>query len=80
MLLALVAQYKWKFFQMYVRSTFLNSYVDDKIYVEHPEGFEVRGIYDCVYKLNKSLYGLKQAPRAWYSKITPFPPRVTTLD
>lgn len=39
------------------------------MYVEQPEGVEVKGKEDWVYKLVKALYGLKQAPRAWYSKI-----------
>eukprot|EP00253_Pinus_taeda_P002408 PITA_02408 len=48
---------------MNVKSTFLNGYVDEEIYVEQPEGFEVPGKEDYVYKLKKALYGLKQAPR-----------------
>jgi hypothetical protein len=54
---------------MDVKSTFLNGYVDEEIYVEQPEGFEIPGKEDCVYRLKKALYGLKQAPRAWYSRI-----------
>ncbi len=54
---------------MDVKSTFLNGYVDEEIYVEQPEGFEVPGKEDYVYKLKKALYGLKQVPRAWYSRI-----------
>jgi hypothetical protein len=34
MFLALVAQYKWTIFQMDVKSSFLNGYVDEEIYVE----------------------------------------------
>ena len=33
MVIALVAQYKWTIFQMDVKSTFLNGYVDEEIYV-----------------------------------------------
>jgi Reverse transcriptase (RNA-dependent DNA polymerase) len=42
------------------------------VYVQQPEGFEVKGKEDWVYKLKKTLYGLKQAPRAWYSKINSY--------
>jgi hypothetical protein len=69
MVLALVAQYKWIICQMDVKSTFLNGYVDEEIYVEQPKGFEIPGKEDRVYRLKKALYGLKQAPRAWYSRI-----------
>jgi hypothetical protein len=34
MVLALVAQYKWKNSQMDVKSTFLNGYVNEEIYAE----------------------------------------------
>jgi len=40
MVLALAQQYKWTIFQMDVKSTLLNGYVDEEIYVEQPEGFE----------------------------------------
>jgi hypothetical protein len=54
---------------MDVKSAFLNGYVDEEIYVEQPEGFDVLGREDKDYRLKKSLYGLKQGPRAWYSRI-----------
>ncbi|KAM1224199.1 hypothetical protein ACFX2G_044088 [Malus domestica] len=37
--------------------------------MEQPEGFQVQGEEDKVYRLKKALYGLKQAPRAWNSRI-----------
>lgn len=52
-----------------VKSTFLNGFLEEEIYVAQPEGFVVQGSEGKVYKLQKSLYGLKQAPRAWYSRI-----------
>jgi len=54
---------------MDVKTTFLNGYVDEEIYVEQPDDFEVSGKEDYVYKFKKALYGLKQAPSAWYSRI-----------
>ena len=43
--------------------------LDEKVFVEQPEGFSVQRAENKVYKLNKALYRLKQAPRAWYSEI-----------
>ncbi|GKV49381.1 hypothetical protein SLEP1_g56135 [Rubroshorea leprosula] len=34
-----------------------------------PQGYEIEGQEQKVYKLKKALYGLKQAPRAWYERI-----------
>ena len=54
---------------MNVKSSFLNGYIDEEIYVEQPQRYEVLGQEHKVYRLKKALYGLKQAPRAWYSCI-----------
>jgi hypothetical protein len=54
---------------MDVKFAFLNGYLNEEIYVEHPQGFIIRGKEDKFYRLKKSLYGLKQASRTWYSKI-----------
>ncbi|PKI74464.1 hypothetical protein CRG98_005146 [Punica granatum] len=67
--LAIAVKRNWKIYQLDVKSAFLNGVLEEKIYVEHPEGFEVKGAEGRVYKLKKALYGLKQAPRAWYNKI-----------
>ncbi|GLT32318.1 hypothetical protein SLA2020_069930 [Shorea laevis] len=69
LLVALAANLGWKLYHMDVKSAFLNGILEEEIYVEQPQGFEVAGKEDYVYRLNKALYGLKQAPRAWYSII-----------
>ncbi|XP_025980644.1 uncharacterized mitochondrial protein AtMg00810-like [Glycine max] len=69
MLLALIAHKRWKVYHLDVKSVSLNGYLQEEIFVEQPEGFQIKGEEQKVYKLKKALYGLKQAPRAWYSKI-----------
>jgi hypothetical protein len=54
---------------MDVKTTFMNGFIEEEVYIENPQGFEVLGRESHVYLLKKKLYGLKQAPRAWYSRI-----------
>lgn len=69
MVVALAARNGWKLYQFDVKSAFLHGELTEDVYVAQPQGFEVKGEENKVYKLNKALYGLKQAPRAWFSKI-----------
>ena len=54
---------------MDVKSTFLNGYLEEEVYVQQLPSYEIKGYDDKVYRSKKALYGLKQAPRAWYSRI-----------
>jgi hypothetical protein len=56
-------------YQMDLKSAFLNGELEEEVYIEQPEGFQLSGNTDYVCKLKKALYGLKQAPRAWYSRL-----------
>nr|GEZ94055.1 retrovirus-related Pol polyprotein from transposon TNT 1-94 [Tanacetum cinerariifolium] len=54
----------FKFFQMDVKSTFLNEKLKVEVYVKQPPGFKSSEFLDYVFKLDKALYEVKQAPRA----------------
>jgi hypothetical protein len=64
MLLAIAAHHDFKLYQIDVKSAFLNSPIQELVYIEQPLGFEDPKFSNHVYKLQKVLYGLKQAPRA----------------
>ena len=56
---------------MDVKTTFLNGIIEEEVYIEQPQGFEINDHKTHVCRLKKALYGLKQAPRAWYGSVTP---------
>jgi len=54
---------------MDVKTTFLNSVIEEEVYIEQPEGFETFNRESHVCRLKRALYGLKQASRAWNTRI-----------
>ena len=68
-LLVIASMLDFKHFQMDVKSSFLNGYIKEEVFVEQPPGFQAFEFPNHVYKLKKALYGLKQAPRSW---LTPY--------
>jgi len=70
--LAFVASKGFKVFQMDVQSAFLNSFIEEEVYVKQPPGFKNPKFSNRVYKLQRALYGLKQSPRAWYDRLKIF--------
>jgi len=68
-MLSIVAQHKWKVYQMDVKLEFLNGVLKEEVYVEQPPGYEIEGQEHKVCKLKKALHGLNQAPRARYNRI-----------
>ena len=69
MILALSAHMGWHIHQMDVKTAFLNGVIEEEVYIEQPEGFEIFNSDSHVCRLKRALYGLKQAPRAWYTWI-----------
>ena len=70
--LGLAASLDLEIEQLDVKTAFLHGDLEEEIYMEQPEGFQVPGKEHLVCRLTKSLYGLKQAPRQWYKKFDSF--------
>jgi hypothetical protein len=70
--IALVAKMNWKLHHMDMKIAFVNGVIEEEVYIEQPQGFEVEYRKTHVCGLKKALYGLKQAPRAWYDRIDSF--------
>ena len=49
--LAIVSHKKWHVYQMDVKSTFLNGYMEEEVYVEQPQGYEFLGQEHKVYRM-----------------------------
>ena len=45
--------------QLDVKTTFLHGNLEEDIYMQQPQGYEVEGKENLVYSLKKSLYGPK---------------------
>ncbi|GJY19373.1 retrovirus-related pol polyprotein from transposon TNT 1-94 [Tanacetum coccineum] len=71
-LLAIACANDFKLYQMDVKSTFLNGFINEEFYVAQPSGFIDFQKPNYVYKLKKALYGLKQAPKAWHDRLKAF--------
>jgi hypothetical protein len=68
-IIAIAAEMGWRIHKMDVKTAFLNDFIEEEVYIEKPQGFEVSERESHVCLLRKALYGLKQASRAWYSRI-----------
>jgi hypothetical protein len=55
-IIALVAKMKWKLHHMDVKTTFLNGVIEEEMYIEKPQGFEVEDGKYHVCRLKKALY------------------------
>jgi hypothetical protein len=66
-IVAMAAKNKWQIEQMDAVAAFLNSNLDEEIYLEQPEGFNDGSGF--VWKLKKSIYGLKQLARLWHIEV-----------
>jgi len=75
--LALSACLGLQIHQMDVNTAFLNSPMDEPVYVRQPPSFIDPNHPDWVWKLSSAMYGLKQAPLLWNKHINA---TLTSLD
>ena len=71
-LLALACHFKFKLYQIDVKTAFLNGLLKEDVYVTQPKGFIDPHFPNHVLYLKKALYGLKQAPKGWYDRLTQY--------
>ena len=64
-IMALVTHFNLELYQMDIKTAFLNSDIEEEIYVVQSDNFEAKDSQHLVYKLKKFIYGLKQASRQW---------------
>lgn len=68
-ILSIALTNNWEIRQLDVNNAFLNSYLQEKVYMAQPRGLEIHHTPPLVCELHKALYGLRQAPRAWFIKL-----------
>ena len=71
-LLALVAESDWELHSMDVKTAFLNSELEEEIFMELPEGTHENTEPGYACQLVNAVYGLCQSLRAWYQKVHGF--------
>ena len=64
-MLAIAAFYDYEIWQMDVKTTFLDGFLEEELYMMQPEGFVDPKGANKVCKLQRSIYGLVQASRSW---------------
>lgn len=68
-LMSLAVKAKLNITHMDVTTAYLNSDLEEEIYVRPPKGIEGRTQPGKIWKLKKAMYGLKQSGRAWNRKL-----------
>ena len=64
-MLAIAAFYDYEIWQMDVKTTFLNGFLKEELYMMQPEGFVDPKGANKMWKLQRSIYGLVQASQSW---------------
>jgi len=72
LLLTIMAQDDLELEQLNVKTIFLHGELEERIYMNQPEGFIQECQKNKMCLLKKSFYGLKQSPRQWYKRFDSF--------
>jgi hypothetical protein len=59
----------WSIHQMDVKTIFLNGVIEEEVYIEKPQGFEVHGRESHVCRLKKSFYRFKKVGKGTLGSI-----------
>ena len=51
------AEMGWRVHQMDIKTSFLNRVIEEEVYIEQPEGFDVENRETHVCRLHRALYG-----------------------
>ena len=71
-MLAIATFYDYGIWQMDVKTTFLNGFMDEELYMMQPEGFVYPKDANKMCKFQQSIYGLVQASRSWNIRFDKF--------
>lgn len=71
MLMAIAAKCELKVQQIDVKNAYVNSELEEDVYISEPEGFAGND-HGVALKLSKSLYGLKQSGNQWNKTLNKF--------
>ena len=69
---ALVALFNHDIIQLDFVTAYLNSNLNEEIYVKQAPGYIQKGKEHLIYRVKKGLYGLKQSAREWAKRLTSF--------
>ena len=69
LLIAIVAIFDLKIYQIDVKTAFLKGDLEEEVYMDQPKRFVEPGQESKICKLTKSLYGLNQAPKQWHENF-----------
>ena len=69
LLLVVATIFDWDVHHVNIKSAYLNSHLDEELYMDQPRGFKTHEGGRKVCQLLKAIYGLKQAGRQWHEHL-----------